>query len=29
MMALTSAAVPGYRKGIWNYEIMKNAKRIN
>jgi len=28
MMALTSAAIPGYRKGMWNYEIMKNAKRI-
>jgi flavin-dependent dehydrogenase len=28
MMALTSAAVPGYRKGIWNYEVMKSARRI-
>jgi len=28
MMALTSAAVPGYRHGIWNYEIMKSAQRI-
>ena len=28
MMALTSAAVPGYRHGFWNYEIMKTAKRI-
>lgn len=28
MMALTSAAVPGYRKGIWGYEIMKDAKRM-
>ena len=28
MMAITSAAVPGYRKGVWAYEIMKGAKRI-
>jgi flavin-dependent dehydrogenase len=28
MMALTSAAVPGYRHGFWNYEIMKSARRI-
>ncbi len=28
MMALTSAAVPGYRHGFWNYEIMKTARRI-
>ena len=28
MMLLTSAAVPGYRQGIWNYEIMKSARRV-
>ena len=28
MMALTSAAVPGYRQSIWSYEIMKGAKRV-
>ena len=28
MMALTSAAVPGYRQSIWGYEIMKGAKRV-
>jgi hypothetical protein len=28
MMYLTSAAVPGYRRGIWNYEVMKSARRV-
>jgi hypothetical protein len=28
MAALTSGAVPGYRQGIWGYEIMKSARRI-
>lgn len=29
LMFLTAAAVPGYRKGIWNYEVMKSARRIS
>jgi flavin-dependent dehydrogenase len=28
MMALTSAAVPGYRHGFWNYEVMRSARKV-
>ena len=28
MMLLTSAAIPGYHHGTWNYEVMKSAKRV-
>ncbi len=28
MMVLASAAVPGYRQGLWSYEIMKTARRV-